>query len=63
LNDDLGGGESYLSQPEFSAHREGFWLHESVQQDKLVQIRSVTICPSGELGENAIYLETEVRVW
>jgi len=63
LDDDFSGDESFLSQPEYSIYREDFWLDESVQQGKLVQIKSVTICPSGELDENSIYLETEVCVW
>ncbi len=63
LDNDLNGEDSFLTQPEYCVHREDFWLHEAVQKDKLVQIKSVTICPTGELDENSIYLETEVAVW
>ncbi|GLR71237.1 hypothetical protein [Agaribacter marinus] len=63
LDNDLNGEDSFLTQPEYCVHREDFWLHEAVQEDKLVQIKSVTICPTGELDENSIYLETEVAVW
>lgn len=63
LDDEFAGDEHFLSQPEYSIFREGYWLNEAVQSGKLVQFKSVTICPSGELDENAIYIEIEVRVW
>lgn len=63
LDDDLNGDDYLASQPELSFLRESYWLHKSVQTDKLLQIKSVTICPSGELDENALYIETEICVW
>ena len=49
--------------PEQLIDREDFWLHEAVAVDKLVETKSITIMPSGELDETSIYLETKVRVW
>ncbi len=57
-----GDGAHSIGQPEFSVIREDFWLNEAVKPKALVQIKSVTICPSGELDEHSIYIETEVIV-
>lgn len=64
LDENFDGDHPYTaSQPEFSVYREDFWASELVKKDKLVRIKSITICPSGELDEHSIYLETEVCVW
>jgi len=64
LDDDFNGDDSHgISQPELQYIREDFWEHDAVAVDKLVEISSVTICPSGELDNDAIYVEVGVRVW
>jgi len=50
-------------QPLYQLDREDFWLDESVTVGKLIQTKSTTICPTGELDEHSIYLETLVKVW
>lgn len=61
FNGDYNGGAH--GQPEYELYREDFWLNPTVQKDKLVQITSTTIYPSGELDENSIYIEIQVKVW
>lgn len=55
-----GGG---YGQPEYEMIRENWWLNPLVQKDKLVQMTSTTLCPSGELDEHSIYIVTQVKVW
>ena len=64
LDEDLNGTyPSNMGQPEYLVAREDFWLSDSVREGKLVQIESVTLLPTGELDEYAIYIETKVSVW
>jgi len=55
-----GGGNG---QPINQIYREDFWLDERVAEGKLIRTESTTVCPTGELDENSIYIETLVKVW
>lgn len=64
LDEDQNGAQpGAIGQPEFSLAREDYWLSDSVREGKFVQIESVTLLPTGELDEHAIYIETKVSVW
>lgn len=63
LDEDFNGDGAYsVGQPEFSVLREDFWLNDVVKPEALVQIKSVTVRPTGELDEHSVYIETQVGV-
>lgn len=63
LDEELNGDGLYdIPKPEYSVDRDDYWLHEAVRVDRLVFIKSLVVCPNGELDEHAIYLETQVAL-
>jgi len=65
VDENFNGSDEYkgIGQPEYMIYRDDFWLNNVVTVDKLVEIESITICPSGELDELSLYIETKVKVW